>query len=62
MILHLDFLQIRLNLFLLDLDSLIFSSHCNLYNCFQLDLMYNKGIVSKGCGAPTESDVTNMSL
>lgn len=55
MILHLDFLQIKLNLFLLDLDPLIFSSLCNFCNCFQVDLTYNKGIANKGSGMHTES-------
>lgn len=52
---HLNFLQIKLNLFLLDLDTLIFSRLYNLYNCVQLDLVCNKGTVKKGCGTHTES-------
>lgn len=52
---HLHFLQIKLNLFLLDLDTLIFSRLYNLYNCVQLDVVCNKGTVKKGCGTHTES-------
>lgn len=55
MTVHLNVPQIQLNLFILDQDTLIFSSLYNLYNCVQLDLVCNKGAVNKGCGTHTES-------
>lgn len=56
MTMHLNFLQIKMKLLLLDLDTLIFSGLYNLYNCFQIYYSCNKETVKKGCGMHTEDD------